>query len=108
MGGARKTGTLYIWICYRAYVHVSERAQKLCASTGIVGHFLPSFLSLVTAPGLNMQTRLFMRWQALLNREWFYLSWTEQAVLLIVGILTEEPAWALTSGCHSVQGSILP
>lgn len=51
-----------------------------------------------------MQTRLFMGWQALLNREWFYLSWTEQPVLPIVGILTEEPAWALTSGCHSVQG----
>lgn len=58
--------------------------------------------------GIKYADQAFMGWQALLNREGFYLSWTEQPVLPIVGILTEEPAWALTSGCHSVQGSILP
>lgn len=74
----------------------------------VVGHFLSSPPSLVTAPGLRVQPRPSTGDRLSGAREGLSLPWTEEPVLPAVGMLTEEPAWALASGCHSVQGSMWP
>ena len=78
----------------------------MCKQEWVGEHFLSSFLSLVTAQGLNSQARPFMGGSVEQGRGFLYCG-LSGPVLPAVGIPAKEPAWALPSRCHSVQGSVL-
>lgn len=78
----------------------------MCRQEWVGEHFFTSFLSLVTAQGLNRQARPFMGGSAEQGRG-FLCRGLRGPVLPAVGIPAKVPVWALPSGCHSVQGSIL-